>query len=736
MMAAEPRSARSSFQSGAGMSSRAMRAAMAKGGPYALQVVQAGSLAGSSLRDGSRSKGSHRSKLKTKVVRSLKEATHITFMPEAHKEEENGWQMKCEDVKSRIATLFNCYTMSDVVFQIEVYSIPAHKFILSSASPVFYKQLYEDDHSHTLGLMQMQRTGSFLSESGMSAHSFLEPSHRQIKIAINDVPHLAFFEFLQFIYTDNVNINLENVLMLVILADHYKVAGLSDRCFEFIRLEVVPHAVLRVLTILRELLLKAIVSLWKDLVEQRKSLIRFRQLTLAERRAKIEEMEGASSLASSRRGSVCSRRSWSGRSRCSMRSDRSSVSRMYGLSKTDGMYRDSSEEDFDDDNSDVQDMAVGFSKKKKMQFDTGFKGSMMKIKIAGFVEELNQRCWKCIQEETGSVITSSHMWDQDVSMLRRILRLDTASVPEIMMFRCANEWAERCCVKAGLPVNSETKREMLGQETLHLIRFPCMSLDQFQWEVVPTGLLPYEDVQQLLSTMTQRTPGALHQYNSKPRQKIRLRANTRSLSPVGNEGIDDGRPIYNAVDGDPLDTMLGAELLRSFLKETTVDQDIFKNSAVGEGRPDTSLSSRLPPISPRATPGGISINAPLVDSGKPRRPRRTAAEMVMGSRIDEEEQDGIVVQGGGRRPQPHDFVRLCHGLYKFREDRVVELWLNEGEAMVHDHGFNSALFTYHEFEDEPNPKTVRARLHLSELTYPERNGNARGVPLASFLQRQ
>mmetsp|Transcript_127159 Transcript_127159/g.231032 ORF Transcript_127159/g.231032 Transcript_127159/m.231032 type:complete len:736 (+) Transcript_127159:1-2208(+) len=732
-----PGSARSSTTTGS-VTGQKIRGSMARG-QYALQVHRAG---GSSF-SGMSQRSSRRMVTKLKMVRSLQQAQHITFMPEAHREEDNGWQMKCEDVKSRIGALFNCYTMSDVIFQVEVYNIPAHKFILASASPIFYKQLYEEgvDQSHSYGVMHMQRTGSFLSESGMSGMSGYETtSPRHVKLTIQDVPHLAFFEFLQFIYTDNVNITLDNVLMLLFLADHYKVAGLSDRCFDFIKSEVVPHAVLRVLNILRELLLKAIVSLWKDLVEQRKSLLRFRQLTLAERRAKMEEMNDASSIGStlSRRDSVCSRRS--ARSRTSMISDRSSIPgrrSMYG-SKSDRMYRDSSDEDFDtieDDDSDVPDMAMGFGKKKKMTWDTGFKGSMMNIKIAGFVEELHQRCWKCIIEDTAAVIASNHMWDQDVMLLRKILRLETCSVPEISLFRCANDWAERTCAKEGISVNAQTKREILGQETLYLIRFPCMTLDQFQWEVVPTGLLPYEDVQSLLTTMTQRTP-ALHQYNSKPRSNVTLRANMRSLSPDSEEK---GKPIYTAVEGDHLDTMLGAELLRAFLKEGTHDQDIMRPGTQDGKQASPNSKGRLPPISsPRATPRSameyVFTAGGTVKPPGSRRARKSAAEMVMGSRLDEvEAEDGAVMQGGGRKPQPHDFVRLCHGLYQFREEHVVELFDHTGEAMVVDHGFNACLSQYHWNDADLDAKTVRTRLRLPERdTY----GYARGVPLTAFLCRQ
>lgn len=654
-------------------------------------------------------------------------AEGIKFMPEARREEENGWQMRCEDVKSRIGMLFNCYTMSDVIFQVEVYSIPAHKFILSSASSVFQKQLYEGGNDFDLSRMMMrQNSFSGNSEGGLSQLSALQRSNMMM-VPITDVPHLAFFEFLQFIYTDNVNITLDNVLMLIFLSDTYKVAGLSELCFSFIRSEIVPHSVLRVIKILHELLLKAVITVWRDTVETRKELNKFRQMTLAERRQKVAEMDDTASVRSgvSRRESVGSRRS--------ARSTRSRQNSVF-----EGSVKDSSDEDFDANTETDMDAGDGESvldidvirKKKKTKLSTGFKGDMLKIKIGHFVEELSQKCWKCIQEDTGNVIISADIWEQDVSMLRKILRLDACNVSEIALFRCCSEWADRVCKKSRLPVTFQNKREVLGQETLNLIRFPTMSVEDFQWEVVPSGLLPYEDVQSLLHSMTSRVASFGSSYNNKPR--FVKNARDPDLDPAT-------AAIYASSADDPLDRMLAAHLLKGFLWQT-IDDQYPKDAAsleqeAGGGQPTTPMSShrRLPPITPRSA-GGNPQGDQTTPSSRVASPKKKAQlEMVMGSRIDtEESQDGIVAQGGGKRPSPNEFKRLAPGFYRFRDDVLIELWLHNGEAMVTNHGANPALAFFSADAGLVDVGTARNRLGIPVGKAQEKGG----VALTSFLCRQ
>lgn len=650
-----------------------------------------------------------------RTVTNAAQVSQIKFMPEATWQEDNGWQMRCEDVKSRIASLFNCYTMSDVIFQVEVHRIPAHKLVLASASPVFHNQLYQGPQgSESIGTGSFQRSGSVQSDNDTDVDSWVETG--QTTLSISDVPHLAFFEFLQYIYTDNVNITLDNVLHLIFLADTYQVAGLSGRCYDFIRSAVVPGTVLRVLHILRTLMLKSCVSCWKELVDHNKAVERFRNMTLAERRAKLEEMGDAvsspsSSLLNSRRNSNFSTgsRRWSGNR--SQRSNRSSITSWGG---TACVYDSSEEEGMSCATGDSVFEGMGKSIRKSRVQQNLFTAEMAEINIATYVEELEFKCWKCVQEHTEHVLMCSDLWDQDVRMLRRILRLECSSVSEISFFRAMNEWAERRCKKNGRDSNTEGKKTFLGEDTIELVRFPVMTLEQFQWEVIPTGMLNYEEVNQVLYSLTQKAP-YVGRFVAAPRSNVTLR-------PQGSRRPTElGKSLYQAVPGDALDCMLSAELLRVFLQQHV---DGSEPKLPSTPRPVTS--PRLPPI----RVAGLGGKRP--EASEQVR-RQDGPGMIMGQRVDTTEAavGTYMLQGGGRRPQPRDFLRLAPGVYRFRGGKLVEIWVEDGEPFVKDHGYHPALQDIRNIAEDP--AAMREQFGLQPEAGPR---PYRGVPLHSFLCRQ
>lgn len=203
---------------------------------------------------------------------------------EPHREP-NGWQMKIDNCSDRLSSLFNCWTMSDVVFRVQcsgtTRELPAHRFVLGAASPVFHMQFFEMATYTSMGL--------------------------PAGIEIDDVPFNTFFEFVRFIYTDDVTITLSNVTVLMSLADRYKVMGLCDFCFSFLRRELQASCVLRILNIVQIMMTKAVFGLWKDVVEQQKILHDFRAMSLAERQRRLRAV--SRSVVSSRRSSLASRSS-------------------------------------------------------------------------------------------------------------------------------------------------------------------------------------------------------------------------------------------------------------------------------------------------------------------------------------------------------------------------------------------------------------------------------------------
>uniref|UniRef100_A0A7S4SSS0 BTB domain-containing protein n=1 Tax=Alexandrium monilatum TaxID=311494 RepID=A0A7S4SSS0_9DINO len=698
----------------------------------------------SSLRDSTK-RGTRRS-LKAKIAGvQTGPADELRFVPEASRGEENGWQLKCEDVKSRIGALFNCYTMSDVVFQVDAHRIPAHKFVIAAASPVWYKQLYEEGNGERD--YSLRRTNSLTSNGGSELWF---NGGRHTVLPIEGVPHLAFYEFLQYIYTDDVNVTLGNVLPLILLSDTYKVPGLSERCMEFLKSEVTPTTVLRVLHILRMLTLKACVSLWKALVLQAAAIRKFRELTLAERRAKMEEnismgstMSGRASLRSSvasgtprRHGSMASRSILLRSSRGSIRS-----SGFYANSEAESLM---GEGEFGDAAS-VLDVAQNYARKAFRLIQS----HGLEARLLAFVVEVSRRCWRTVQEETAAVISSSDMWDQDARMLREILSLESLSVPEISLFRAIVDWAKRKCAMRGSAPTIQNVREVIGEDTLLLLRFPTMSADQFEWEVVPTGLLAYEDVEQLLSSITKRST-VLGRFNGKPRTNINFRVESSDILRGGssNEKIDgiialnsayedSMKTIWNAVPDDPVDSILGSKLLRSHLRSkvlcdhgetrVTVSEAEIAQQASGARLPPIQLTPVLTPRHPsrpsRCTSAAdrhSAPNSPTARHSAPDSPK-AANRSLLEKRIEEPTE-------GSRPPLPEDFVRICRGLYAFRGTSLIELWLEDGEVMCMDHGPSGRLEDP-QFDDAL-PEVVRQRLGL-----PSSPPLGRGVFLDEFLSR-
>lgn len=84
--------------------------------------------------------------------------------------------------------------------------IPAHRFLLAIASPVFFAMF----------------CGSLAAETSKNIH-------------LPDCDYEGMLEFLRFIYTGEVRFNGSNVLQLLYLAEKYMIESLTKRCILFLR---------------------------------------------------------------------------------------------------------------------------------------------------------------------------------------------------------------------------------------------------------------------------------------------------------------------------------------------------------------------------------------------------------------------------------------------------------------------------------------------------------------------
>lgn len=509
-------------------------------------------------------------------------------------EHNNGWQMKSERVLERVTNLFNCGTMSDVVFQVEGFEIPAHKVILGASSPVFYSRFYESNKERTIQSRRHAR------------HFFggMQKNGRSL-IQIEDVPAAAFFEFLRFLYTDKLSVTLENVSSLMILADDFKVAGLTEVCMEYLSaMTSDPLAVLCILKILRNAFLKCIVCLWRDITESHKEMRLEAQLN--------EENKHSSSEASTRAPS-----SMSGHSLAPIGAGSSNSPVMPHSALKSSPGRPMSPSDM--------------SRLGQTSFELSKQSRQMSYKLGQVVQELEVLCWRCIDKETEKVLACEDFGKQEINLVRAILARTCSSVPEIALFRAVNLWSTHQCTIKGILPTPENRRKLLGKEATQLLRFPAMTTQQIQREVVPTGLLEYADVHSLL------------RYKDGAAQLVRFSAQAREgfeeadLPTARRPSLEPLRPqraVYEAVQEDPVDALLAAGLLRQHLR------------------------------------GGIKV--PGVERTGVKNPLLRGCDTAYRVRSEE------------AAPKAEDFERLGPGHYRYKGKKLLRMKLENGEVMVYD----------------------------------------------------
>ena len=132
----------------------------------------------------------------------------------------NQWQTMKTNVRERNEFMFGNDLISDVKFNVgkkdEKQIVPGHKYVLGTASPVFFAMLY----------------GDFA---------------RDEVISIDDCDPESFLELLRFIYYDQVNLTDMNVLDILYLANKYIIPVLSSECVNYLLENVQTENVLDVL---------------------------------------------------------------------------------------------------------------------------------------------------------------------------------------------------------------------------------------------------------------------------------------------------------------------------------------------------------------------------------------------------------------------------------------------------------------------------------------------------------
>jgi hypothetical protein len=123
---------------------------------------------------------------------------------------------------------------------------------------------------------------------------------------------------------------------------------------------------------------------------------------------------------------------------------------------------------------------------------------------------------------SSTAINSDEFLQLSHESLCRFLKTKYISIPEIEIFEAVRKWADQHCVQKSLEVNPQNIRSVLGEEALHMIRFPIISPDIFATRVAPTGILSMEERMEILTyysmdVETKRKIEKLSYFKTKPR---------------------------------------------------------------------------------------------------------------------------------------------------------------------------------------------------------------------------
>ena len=116
-------------------------------------------------------------------------------------------------------------------------------------------------------------------------------------------------------------------------------------------------------------------------------------------------------------------------------------------------------------------------------------------------KHLKKKVLSKIQEEASTVLMSEDFVSLSKEALKEVLQLDLQINSELEVLQATMKWAERKCEELNKSIDGANLRKVLG-DNLFLIRFPTMSVDNFNDTVVPYDVLTASEGFQVLRYLT------------------------------------------------------------------------------------------------------------------------------------------------------------------------------------------------------------------------------------------
>ncbi|KRT81158.1 BTB And C-terminal Kelch domain containing protein [Oryctes borbonicus] len=124
-------------------------------------------------------------------------------------------------------------------------------------------------------------------------------------------------------------------------------------------------------------------------------------------------------------------------------------------------------------------------------------------------------CLDVIDKKTQDSLNSEGFLEIDYDTLQFVLERDTLRIREVRLYEAVIKWADAQCIRKGLEGNNENRREVL-KDTINLIRYPLMSIEEFAAGPAQSGLLTDSQIVRLFLYYT-LNPKPMTEFSDTPR---------------------------------------------------------------------------------------------------------------------------------------------------------------------------------------------------------------------------
>ena len=113
-------------------------------------------------------------------------------------------------------------------------------------------------------------------------------------------------------------------------------------------------------------------------------------------------------------------------------------------------------------------------------------------------KDLEDRCWEVIEVNTEEAVTSDDFVTLERSLIESVVKRERLTIKEVDLFKAVDRWATKESERQGITADGESKRRIIGEDTVKAIRFPLMSQKEFVSVVLDCRILNFGEMSELM----------------------------------------------------------------------------------------------------------------------------------------------------------------------------------------------------------------------------------------------